>query len=230
MQIYHTGTLTCSLYGFCHLIGASQPSGLDPTEHLWEISERHVGPRSLPSTSKHHMSSHLKRAEQNFCLPLLVDVKRTTPLLQIFFSVFTKTLDDVWIWINWWTLFKCVLGNAMWEVAFQNFNLHVCTSLCIYSKYKAGVLPNRPKCKTHVAPGWHRLFECNKIQLFWRATCTNISEEQVNRRLQIHLCLLRNSPDSDAFNAGKESHHGGVGRGDSPSVSVWISLIWLRTK
>lgn len=67
----------------------------------------------------------------------------------------------------------------------------------IYSKYKAGVSPNCPKCKTHAGTRLHCMWECNKIQLFWRAVCINISTafgQQVSPNSL--LCLLGSVPGS----------------------------------
>lgn len=45
----------------------------------------------------------------------------------------------------------------------------------IYSKYTTGVSPNCPKYKTTIKPRQHCLWECNRIQLFWKATRREVS-------------------------------------------------------
>lgn len=66
----------------------------------------------------------------------------------------------------------------------------------IYSKYTTGVSPNCPKCKSHAGTRLHCLWECNTIQVFWRAICANISIAIGQQVLPNPLlCLLGNVPN-----------------------------------
>lgn len=88
------------------------------------------------------------------------------------------------------------ISNRYKELQF-NILHNVYISPYIYSKYEAGVSPNCPKCKAHAGTRLHCLWECNKIQLFWRAVCINISTafgQQVSPNSL--LCLLGRVPGS----------------------------------
>lgn len=105
----------------------------------------------------------------------------------------------------------------------------------IYSKYTVGVSTNYAKCKSHAGTRLHCLWECNTIQVFWRAICANIIVaigQQVSASPL--LCLLASVPNflkqheeviqSLLMLARKAIMLKWVGD-DPPSLLTWKSMI-----
>lgn len=140
-----------------------------------------------------------------------------------------------WLRTSWCTLLKRVMDNDVWDEILQlPSRISICNrykelqykilhniyiSLYIY-KYKAGISPNCPSCNR-----LHCLWECNKIQLFWRAICVNISTA-IGQQVSANplLCLLGNVLDSFIQSLRKAIMVKWV-RDDSPSTYMWKSLI-----
>ena len=111
---------------------------------------------------------------------------------KFYLEILNLNVDKLaWLKTSWCTLLKCVISDDMWNDILRlpsrisicnrykelQYNIlhNIYISPYIYSKYTAGVSPNCPKCKSHVGTRLHCLWECNTIQVFWRAMCANIS-------------------------------------------------------
>lgn len=153
--------------------------------------------------------------------------------------------------ISWSTLLKTVVDEESWEEILMlpskisicnrykemQYNIlhNVYISPFIYSKYKPGVSPNCPKCKSILGTRIHCLWECKNIELFWQAICAEISMiiEQPLSPSPL-ACLLGLIPD--CLKAHKEIVQfllmlarkaimvKWVGA-DPPSAQLWKSLI-----
>uniref|UniRef100_A0A8C5HT91 Reverse transcriptase domain-containing protein n=1 Tax=Gouania willdenowi TaxID=441366 RepID=A0A8C5HT91_GOUWI len=152
---------------------------------------------------------------------------------------------------SWCTLLKCVIDDDVWdeilrlpsrisicnrykELQYKILH-HIYISPQIYSKYRTGTSPNCPKCKSCIGTRFHCLWECKKVQTFWRAVCLSVSKatgQQVS--VDPLMCLLGKIPASLKNNenviqsllmlARKAIMVKWVGE-DPPSISVWKSLI-----
>uniref|UniRef100_A0A8C5N7I9 Reverse transcriptase domain-containing protein n=1 Tax=Gouania willdenowi TaxID=441366 RepID=A0A8C5N7I9_GOUWI len=114
---------------------------------------------------------------------------------------------------SWCTLLKCVIDDDVWdeilrlpsrisicnrykELQYKILH-HIYISPQIYSKYRTGTSPNCPKCKSCIGTRFHCLWECKKVQTFWRAVCLSVSKatgQQVS--VDPLMCLLGKIPAS----------------------------------